>query len=92
MNSIELELKDERFDAILSDEDRSLRGSADLAYRFLKKGLSLINESGWVYFLLPRAVYSAPSLKKFWQSSYSDVCCAGRYSKITGSSKGLRFL
>ena len=73
VNSIELEFKDERFDAILSDEDRSLRGSADLAYRFLKKGLSLINESGWVYFLLPRAVYSAPSLKKFWQSSNSDV-------------------
>ena len=73
VNSIELELKDERYDAILSDEDRSLRGSADLAYRFLKRGLSLINEGGWVYLLLPRAVYSAPSLRKFWEKSYSDV-------------------
>ena len=40
VNSIELELKDERFDAILSDEDRSLRGSADLAYRFLKRSVA----------------------------------------------------
>ena len=73
VNSIELELKDERYDTILSDEDRSLRGSADLAYRFLKRGLSLINEGGWVYLLLPRAVYSAPSLRNFGKKSYSDV-------------------
>ena len=76
VNSIELELKDERYDAILSDEDRSLRGSADLAYRFLKRGLSLINEGGWVYLLLPRAVYSAPSLRKFWEKSYSRCLVA----------------
>ena len=30
----------QRFDAILSDEDRSLRGSADLAYRFLKRSVA----------------------------------------------------
>ena len=73
VNSIELDLKDDRIDAILSDEDRTLRGSADLSYQFLRKGLSLIKEGGWVYFLLPRAVYSAVSLKNFWQTSRNHI-------------------
>ena len=73
VNSIELEMKTGRLDAIYQDEDRSLRGSADLAYQFLRRGLSLVREGGGVYFLLPRPVYAALSLREFWQTSRPEV-------------------
>ena len=73
VNSIELEYKGDKTSAIYQDEDRTMRGSADLAYQFLRRGLSLVRDGGSVYFLMPRATFAAPSLRDFWASSRADV-------------------
>jgi len=73
VNSIELAFKNEKYSAIFHEEEAAIRGSADLSYHFLRRGMSLVREGGGVYFLLPRAVFSAPSLSNFWDTSGEDI-------------------
>ena len=77
VNAIERELKNEVASVIYNAEAPLIRGSADIAYHFLRRSLDLCRAGGAVLFLLPRAVYSAPSMSEYWL----DPECPSRLSR-----------
>lgn len=68
VNAIELGLKNKVASAIYHLEAPLIRGSADIAYQFLRRALELCSNDGAVLFLLPRAIYSAASMTDYWAS------------------------